>query len=148
MEERLDRFLASSEWIFEFPQAIINHVAKQSSDHHLLVLVAKPQVSHHKKRFYFDAKLLDREETYSAIDTAWSKPQTGYPMYQVCARIKECQVVLLKMRGSQQLNSACTIRTLKVEMKNMQQLRGFTDWSWWKSLKQNLHVAHGDEEAF
>lgn len=128
VEERLDRFLASSDWIFEFPHATVHHVAKQSSDHHLLVLEAKPQVSHDKKRFYFDARLLDREETYSAIDTAWNKPQTGYPRYQVCAKIKEYRVALLKMRRSYQLNSACKIRNLKAVIEDMQLLGGFRDW--------------------
>lgn len=74
VEEILDRFFASPDWLLEFDTAIVLHEEKQSSDHSFLILDSKPPCTRYKSRFYFDGRSLDKSETMLAIEKAWSKP--------------------------------------------------------------------------
>lgn len=97
---------------------------KQSSDHNLLFLDVNPTTVKTKKRFCFDSRILEKPGTVEAIAQAWNKPQNGTPMFQVSARIKECRVALLKCKEARNLNSATTIREVKLKMEVMQQQGG------------------------
>lgn len=93
-----------------------------------------------------DNRALEKDDTMLEIVRAWAKPQQGHPMYQVTAKIKECRVALLKMKGTQVQNSATNIMTVKAEMEDMQQQGGQQDWTKWKLLKQQLDKAYTEEE--
>lgn len=95
-----------------------------------------------------DNRALEKDDTMLEIVRAWAKPQQGHPMYQVTAKIKECRVALLKMKGTQVQNSATNIMTVKAEMEDMQQQGGQQDWTKWKLLKQQLDKAYTEEEHF
>lgn len=56
IQERLDRFLGSSEWLLHFDTAEVTYVLRQSSDHALIMLDTKPQRCKSKARFIFDAR--------------------------------------------------------------------------------------------
>lgn len=63
VEERFDRFFAFFEWFIDYPQAVVTHVHKQSSDHCLLLLNTNPNVVQTKKRFHVDNRALKKEDT-------------------------------------------------------------------------------------
>lgn len=67
VEERLDRFCASLDWLLNFPRALILHEHKQSSDNSLFVLDTHPDQQRAKKRFYYDHRILEDEATLAAI---------------------------------------------------------------------------------
>lgn len=69
-------------------------------------------------------------------------------MFQVCKKIKELRVALLKMRGMQLLNSGKEIRELKGKMEAMQNARGDRDWLAWKQLQQKTGEEYRREEAY
>lgn len=142
------RFLASPAWMLKFSKAVVLHVEKQSSDHNLLFLDANPTTVKTKKRFCFDSRILEKPGTVEAIAQAWNKPQNGSPMFQVSARIKECRVALLKCKEAWNLNSATTIRDVKLKMEVMQQQGGQRDWNEWKRLKHKLSIAYEEERLF
>lgn len=98
VEERLDRFFASLEWIYQFPNAVVHHIQKQASDHCLLILDDKPQAQHITRRFYFDKRFLDIPDVEKEIDNAWNTPQQGTLMFRVYERIKSCRISLLKQK--------------------------------------------------
>lgn len=81
--------------------------------------------------------MLDGPESLTEIEKAWTAPQVGHPMFQVCARIKECRVTLLKMKGELSLNAGHTIKTVKNEMLAMQHQGGNRDWGRWKVAYQD-----------
>lgn len=56
IQERLDRFFGSSDWLLHHANAEVKHFLRQSSDHVLLVLDTTPQRYKTKSRFIFDAK--------------------------------------------------------------------------------------------
>lgn len=100
VEERLDHFCSSPDWLLNFPQALVTHEFKQSSDHFLLVLNTHPVQQRVKKRFYCDNRILTDEAMVAVITEDWNKQQTGHPMFQINAKIKDCHVALLKLKGT------------------------------------------------
>lgn len=70
VEKRLDRFFASPDRLLLWPQVMVSHVAKQSSDHSLLILDSKPDIVKTKKRFYFDERFLEKVKTFTEIARA------------------------------------------------------------------------------
>lgn len=51
------------------------------------------------KRFYFDKRYLEVPNFEQVVHKACNSSQAGNPMFQVCKKIKELRVALLKMRG-------------------------------------------------
>lgn len=92
---------------------------KQTSDHCLLVLDNDPSSSRIKKRFYFAKRLLDIPEFESVMEKAWNSNQQGTPMFQVCGRIRNCRIELLKLKSLYHLNSGLAIREIKGKMESM-----------------------------
>lgn len=56
IQESLDRFFGSVEWIIQFKTAEVCHIRRQASDHSLLILDLKPQKYKTKSRFIFDSR--------------------------------------------------------------------------------------------
>lgn len=72
---------------------------------------------HLAKRFYFDKRMMEIPEFKQVVDKAWNTRQLGTSMFQVCARVKECKIALLKMQGLQNLNSGKSIWDIKRQME-------------------------------
>lgn len=109
MEERLDRFFASPEWILQCPEAVVSHVLKQSSDHNLLLLHTQPPKPKHKPRFYFDQRWTQREGFAGVVQQAWAQQSFGSSMYQVLCKIKQCRIAIIKWKNKASTNSAVQI---------------------------------------
>lgn len=77
VEERLDRILASTEWLSLFPTAVVHHVQKQTFDHCLLLWENKPQRQQLPKHFYFDKRWLGTSEFENEVEMAGHAPQQG-----------------------------------------------------------------------
>lgn len=43
IEERLDMFFRSADWLLSFDQAVVQHILTQYSDHSMVVMDSKPQ---------------------------------------------------------------------------------------------------------
>jgi exonuclease III len=104
VQERLDRALATSEWLtlFGFKEAI--HIPTSKSDH-LAIQVdfhkSAPQKPKRKSLFRFEEKWSYKPECEQVIATAWQTAQlTGSPMFQVTEKIKLCRQALMKWCGT------------------------------------------------
>lgn len=53
IQERLDRFFGSNEWMIQNDTAEVKHVFKKASDHALLILDSKPSRMKTRSRFIF-----------------------------------------------------------------------------------------------
>lgn len=107
-----------------FPNAVVKHVQKQASDHCLLLLDNNYRYSNPAKRFLYDKRFLDLPNFESTVDHAWNISQNGTPMVQVCARIKQCRVVLLKLKAAHNLNSKKAIQEKKTKLKQYKRKKG------------------------
>ncbi|KAM1398237.1 hypothetical protein ACFX2I_015708 [Malus domestica] len=56
IQERLDRVLATHEWVHNYQQAVVKHVVLEGSDHAMLVLSTEVDQPRRKKRFMYDPR--------------------------------------------------------------------------------------------
>ena len=75
IRERLDRALATPEWISLFPLAKLYHLSSLVSDHAPLVLcvVPKPRGRRQKKPFQFELMWLKDQRCEQVVNDAWQK---------------------------------------------------------------------------
>uniref|UniRef100_A0A2N9FEJ6 Reverse transcriptase Ty1/copia-type domain-containing protein n=1 Tax=Fagus sylvatica TaxID=28930 RepID=A0A2N9FEJ6_FAGSY len=143
--ERLDRGVCSVEWRLKFPQARVRHVSFTNSDHEALALdfqIKEPRTNKLPKRFYFENTWLQLEGCEEVIISAWKTPHLGYPMYQVCQKIKACRLTLLTWSNSRAHPSRHRIdkaRAVVNEMENLCQANPRDN-----ILATNCHNAHKD----
>lgn len=119
VEKHLDRFFAYPSWHYQFPNAIVNHIQKQVSDNSLLILETKPNCQSNSKWFYFDKRFIELSGFDQTVLDAWNQPQFGNPMFQVCEWIKQCRISLLKLKGTQRMNSGKVSMDIKRQMALM-----------------------------
>ncbi|XP_071921715.1 uncharacterized protein [Coffea arabica] len=75
IKQRLDRCLSSVGWFQMFGEATCKHVENEASDHAMLVLTTIPEQKKMRKRFVFDQKWAQNQETEVVVKNAWEKPQ-------------------------------------------------------------------------
>lgn len=148
MDEKLDHFFASADWVLEFQSAQVLHLEKQSLNHSILVLNSNPKVTKYKRRFFLNNQLLDNTTIINTIGQAWNQPQRSHFMIQVRDKIKETYIALLKLKGSLDHNSAHTINSVKIEIEQIQIQGSLRKWSKWSALKKQLDQAYNEEERF
>lgn len=88
IQERVDRFFGSVEWMSQFDTVEVNHILRQTSDHYLLLLDSKPQRTKTKSRFIFESRWVQMQDSEGLIKAEWSSPVTGSRMYQVPQKLK------------------------------------------------------------
>ena len=90
--ERLDRALASSSWITQFPQASIHHLDYIGLDHKpLWINTTEAPIASGNKPFKFEEMWLSEEECSKTIDSAWQIPIEGNDMFQVVSKLNHCK---------------------------------------------------------
>lgn len=101
---------------------------KQTSDHCLLILDTELEGNKLKRRFCFDQRWPQWREIDEVVEKAWKEEQQGTLMFQVCSRIKSCRVALLKWNKGHDTNSAKQIKNMKLEIEELNKMRGGRDW--------------------
>ena len=72
--ERIDRCFANPGWRLLYPEAIVTHLPRASSDHYLvLVELCKPSANHFNKPFQFQTMWLLHLDFYRVVQQAWSE---------------------------------------------------------------------------
>lgn len=71
MEERLDRFFVSPEWLYQNPKTLVHRIHKQSSDNCLVLFEDRMDKPFSAKRFYFDKRLLELPDFGKVVTQAW-----------------------------------------------------------------------------
>ncbi|KAJ9178389.1 hypothetical protein P3X46_010276 [Hevea brasiliensis] len=70
IQERLDRGLASSQWLFHFPNAVIHHLCDIGSDYCPILLHLHPSIKKARRQFRFDSRWLGNAEVEHIISKA------------------------------------------------------------------------------
>lgn len=92
---RLDRALATSEWIDKFGEVRVNHLVESTSDHCAL-LVADHRVPKqpHARRFHFEAIWAKCEECKDIIEVAWYNADNVITAEGLVVALNTCAVDL------------------------------------------------------
>ncbi len=100
VDERLDRGVATEQWMDLFPCSRIQHVVFALSDHMGLVLnseavIQGPQRNSRKRCFHFEHAWFREEGCEETISQAWETHQDGTAMFRLSQKIKQCRMGLI-----------------------------------------------------
>ncbi|XP_071901101.1 uncharacterized protein [Coffea arabica] len=90
IRQRLDRCLASYDWVQIFEKARCQHLDTYASDHSLLCLDTVPDKEKRKKKFYFDKRWLQKEGCQQVVKKAWQIEEPGSHMFKITKKIRNC----------------------------------------------------------
>lgn len=148
IQERLDRFCGSADWMILNDTAVVTHVLRQTSDHSLLILDSKPQRVKTRARFIFDSSWTKEPESDELIQQVWGRNVQGSRMFQVKQKLKWCKESCIRWKKEKKQNARRDIDIILKEMQQMQVQTGTRNWERWKQLKADLDAAYQKEEEF
>ena len=94
---RLDRAVASADWMLKFPSVRVHHVPGYSSDHKPIWLVsddAHTRFYRPQRPFRFEAIWLKDSRCEGVVHSAWDMDSVGDQIGNVLSKVKNCQVEL------------------------------------------------------
>ena len=92
--ERLDRAIATVEWIEMFPATKVRHFECGSSDHKPILILPKGIPKRRRKPWRFEQMWLEDLRCKEVVFSTWERFVGGSPIDQVERKIKECQAKL------------------------------------------------------
>jgi len=94
IKQRLDRGVASTQWISLFPQFSICHLAATNFDHNLLILNTATPLSHLPIPFRFEEFWTKHPKCYSVICAAWDSFVNGSSAFILAKKLKSVKYAL------------------------------------------------------
>ncbi|XP_038982901.1 uncharacterized protein LOC120110929 [Phoenix dactylifera] len=85
--ERLDRAIASADWIQRFPSYQVSHLARIASDHCPILISTASSSSYHSP-FHFEKLWLSYPQSWRIVREAWGMPVQGDAMQRVSRRLE------------------------------------------------------------
>lgn len=67
IQERLNRFFGSVEWMIQYDTAKVKHFLRQASDHSLIILDTKTQGNKTKTKIIFETSWTKRQENEDMV---------------------------------------------------------------------------------
>lgn len=113
IEERLDMFFGSKDWMLDFEKAEVKHILTQSSNHFMLLLDTNPHQPEMKSRFIFENRWSKMQGCSEMVQTMWNMKVSGSRMYQFHSKLKNVRTGLLEWRKKVSTNSKKHIDCLK-----------------------------------
>lgn len=98
IQERLDRFCESLEWMVQNENAEVTHVLKQTSDHALVILDSDPKRVKTIGRFLWHPRKGKEQEDEEIVKEVWGRPVEGSRMFRVSQKLKWCKPEFIKQR--------------------------------------------------
>lgn len=129
IQERLDKFFGSMQWMLRWDSAKVQHLAKQTSDHLLLVLDTQPNRQSSRSRIIFYSRWANMNGVEDLVKEAWGTSVQGSRMFRVQQKLKLCKIRFLEWRKTHNNNSRAEIDRIQREMVAMQKQEGSRDWT-------------------
>ena len=116
--ERLDRAVATTDWIDMFLATKVVHLECGSSDHKPLIIGLKGIQIKKRKPWRFEQMWLEDVGCSEVVDLAWRRNFSGNSMMQVEGKIKECQE---KLKQWNRVSFRSITRALKEKKQQLKQ---------------------------
>ncbi|KAJ8447421.1 hypothetical protein Cgig2_019415 [Carnegiea gigantea] len=116
VEERLDKFCASTEWSLMFPDATITHINSDISDHLPVILRCHPRRSTNQRHFgnIWTLDLSGKE----AISQAWAQQCDGNAVDNLLGKVERCGTDLSGWNLAIFSQVGSKIKELKISLKD------------------------------
>ena len=125
---RLDRAVASPDWILKFPAVRLHHLPGMSSDHKPIWLCSddiRKRFFRPNKPFRFEAMWIKDERCEGAVHEAWDKFSDADPMGNVLRKVSNCQTHLSEWNKKIFGNVR---RTLEKKRRELEQAERVAAW--------------------
>jgi hypothetical protein len=141
IRQRLDRGLASSQWVHLFPSFSILHLPVSSSDHNPLLLDTAQSANFLLRPFKFEEFWTHHPDCYSTINSAWSPISYGSPGYILNQKLRSTKVALKSWNRLSFGNIQNQIHSLTSQLDILQKSANLVNFS---SQEQGLQKAIDD----
>uniref|UniRef100_A0A2N9J7Z2 Reverse transcriptase domain-containing protein n=1 Tax=Fagus sylvatica TaxID=28930 RepID=A0A2N9J7Z2_FAGSY len=145
---RLDRAVATMEWIQLFPRAMVEHVDVAKSDHKCLWLSCSPPVTTRPKRrpFRFEEAWMTDVGCEEIIRKVWDSSYRGTRMFSVWQKIQECKIQLSSWSRSHFGSIKKKIEALKLKIHQVE-TQAVQDRSLLRDVEEILSPGLWDERS-
>jgi hypothetical protein len=145
--ERLDRVVATPDWLLQFPSAQVHHLEGRWSDHKPIWMNTEPTFIPSKKPFRFEEVWTSDQGCEAVIKDSWKKDSAGVPMYNVWQKIHACRRGLSSWSRTSFGNVKFRIREVERLLKQAEEIsmQG-RDHHRVSLLRQELHSLLAKEE--
>lgn len=117
MRERIDRFLANSDWVFACPMSLVNQLPMVGSDHSPLVLHISFQDKIGKRLFRFELVWAREKECTEVVKEAWNTHVNGPYGFRFVKKLRICKGKLISWSKKFSSNAAKGIGSLMKELE-------------------------------
>jgi len=118
IKERLDRGIASSDWIHSFPHFSVTHLPAHTSDHNPLILDTDTPLPSLPRPFLFEEFWTHDPSCGTVIGKAWSSSVLGSPSFCISKKLKNTKKALKHWNkhvfGNIQTKLSSTYHTLDI----------------------------------
>lgn len=132
IQERLDRFCGSPDWMLQRETAEVTHFLRQTSDHSLIVLDSKPRRKKTQARFIFEASWIKEQGCEERVKGIWQRSVIGSRMFKVQQKLKWCKSSFIKWRKERTCNARKEIDIIQKEMESLQMKEEERDGKRWR----------------
>lgn len=88
IQERLDRGLATDQWLYLYPDAKIHHLLVVGSDHVMLLLQTQSELKRWQRQFIYDPRWNTTDGFRQLVKDRWGKPFCGSRSVQVVSKLQ------------------------------------------------------------
>lgn len=147
IQERLDRGLATDQWLYLYPDAKIHHLMAAGSDHVMLLLQTHGVPTRWQIRFIYDPRWNTNEGFRQVVKERWGKLFRGARSLQVVSKLQWVRKGILNWRRSEWRSSQVRIEALRGELCTAYQESNF-DSARVRQMESDLKNALHEEEAY
>jgi hypothetical protein len=119
IRQRLDRGLASSQWVHLFPSFSILHLPTSTSDHHPLLLDTAHSEASLFRPFKFEEFWTHHPDCFSTVNLAWSPVCFGSPGHILNQKLRSTKAALRSWNRHSFGNIQCQISSLTTQLEDL-----------------------------
>ncbi|GAU14634.1 hypothetical protein TSUD_96980 [Trifolium subterraneum] len=145
IEERLDRALASSEWLASFPNARLINLLSSHSDHSPILLQCSPTIrQNYKYEFKFENSWLKEEDIGEVVNEGWDMGEGS----EITQRLSHCAEKLQRWGRRKRKRFKEEIKEHEAEMERLRNMNDATSITRFAEVQHSHAMILIQEEAF
>lgn len=119
IRERLDRCLATHQWLLHYPTATVQHLEDLGSDHRPLWVTFKPPYAKAKQYFKFDQRWAENESISKIIKDAWISNSSRRNLFTVASSLKNVRHTIVDWHKNHGCNSKKKIKQIQEHLTKL-----------------------------
>lgn len=147
IQERIDKFLFSNNWLLNYPEAQVHHLEDLDSDHRPILLILNSNFSKAKRMFRFDSRWCNKENFEQLVASSQKSVPLDNGTSHMLTNLKLCRHAIVHWNMSHHHNSRIRINSLQEELSTIKQASCW-DAENIRRVEKELVLEIQNEEAF